>query len=402
MNIVVSAFACIPNTGSEGGVGWNWAINLARTHNVTVLVDIMHQNAIENELQAQPIKNIKFIFYRPLFLRELNINSKTIYFLYSCWQIGILKIVRRLHAEQPFNLALHVTYGVFRQPTMLGFTGIPTAFGPVGGGEDAPFRLKKSISGDEKFHEIARYVVNKLSLIDPVLWLALSRCRWVFTKTNQTRNALPWPFRRRAIVLPEIGIQSHADAPADKLPGKPMKVLFVGRLLGWKGAHLAIRAAGAARKQGANIEFTVIGKGPYESTLRQIATHADLGGEGMRWINHMPQQQLFAEMNSAHLFVFPSLHDSSGNVVLEAQSRGLPVVCLDCGGPAALVTSETSIVISTKDASEQDVVTRIAEAIIQLSKNEPRRLAMAQAAIQHAGRSTWSHRVDQFMALIHA
>jgi glycosyltransferase involved in cell wall biosynthesis len=58
----------------------------------------------------------------------------------------------------------------------------------------------------------------------------------------------------------------------------------------------------------------------------------------MPWL---PQEKLFEQYQTHDLLVYPSLHDSSGNAVLEALSFGLPVVCLDLGGPAQIVTSES-------------------------------------------------------------
>ena len=64
-------------------------------------------------------------------------------------------------------------------------------------------------------------------------------------------------------------------------------------------------------------------------------------------------RKLFDQYQTHDLFVYPSLHDSSGNVVLEALSFGLPVVCLDLGGPAQIVTAD-----SRHDRPDKQVATR--------------------------------------------
>src|SRR5262249_17128782 len=53
----------------------------------------------------------------------------------------------------------------------------------------------------------------------------------------------------------------------------------------------------------------------------------------------MPPAELFELYDTHSLLLFPSLHDSGGFVVLEALSHGLPVVCLDLGGPREIVTA---------------------------------------------------------------
>jgi len=102
-----------------------------------------------------------------------------------------------------------------------------------------------------------------------------------------------------------------------------------------------------------------------------------------------------------HAFIFPSLHDSGGTVVLEAQSFGVPVICLDIGGPATLVTHDSAIIVSTHHRSEADVVNGLANAIQHLADDELSRLAMSMAAIKHAREDmSWERRVYGIFPLI--
>lgn len=400
MKILLSAFAFAPNLGSEYGVGWRWAAAMARHHDVTVLTDVSRRALIEADgVQLPP--NVRVVYFRPTWLRAVPLNSLTASLLYTLWQFDLLGFARRLQREHGFDLAIHCTYGVFRHPSFLGYLGIPFVFGPVGGGEDAPLALKRSIHGREKLKELLRSMLNKAALFDPFLWAAYAKATLILTKTEDTRQALPWPFRRRAIVYPEIGIDAPAGIqPSVRQPGEPLRVLFVGRLLGWKGAHLAIRAVAQAMAQGVPVEFTLLGKGPFEPDLRKVAAEAGVQ-DSIRWVSQMPQQELFALYRSMHCFLFPSLHDSSGNVVLEAQANGLPVICLDLGGPATLMTSETAIVVSTRGKNEDDVVRCLAVELAHLAGNEGRRRMMGKAAITHVGESmTWECRVDGALRLV--
>jgi len=400
MKILLSAFAFAPNVGSEPGVGWRWAVELAKQHEVVVVTDMTRRPLVEANGVQLP-DNVEVVYYRPAWLRTLPLNSTTAQLLYTLWQFGLLGFARRLHRDRWFDLAIHITYGVFRHPSFLGYLGIPFVFGPLGGGEDAPLALKRSIRGREKLKELLRSLLNKTALFDPFLWAAYARATLILVKTEDTRRALPWPFRHRAVVYPEIGIDAPAGIePAARQVGEPLRVLFAGRLLGWKGAHLAIRAVAQAVAQGVPVEFTLLGKGPFEPELRKVATDVGLA-DSIRWVSELPQQELFALYRTMHCFLFPSLHDSSGNVVLEAQANGLPVVCLDLGGPATLVTPETAIVVQTKGKSEDAVVHGLASSIAQLGRDESRRMAMASAALANVGiRMTWENRVNGALALL--
>lgn len=392
MKILLSAFAFAPNVGSEPGVGWRWAVELAKHHQVMVVTDVTRRVLVEANGVQLP-DNVEVVYYRPAVLRAVPLNSTTAQILYTLWQFGLLARARRLHRDCRFDLAIHITYGVFRHPSFLGYLGIPFIFGPLGGGEDAPLALKRSIHGREKIKELLRLLVNKAALLDPFLWAAYSKATVILTKTEDTRRALPWPFRRRSVVYPEIGIDAPAGVqPCTRQDGEPLRVLFAGRLLGWKGAHLAIRAVAQAITQGVPVEFTLVGRGPFEAELRQVA-HAAGIHDRIRWISQMPQQELFALYQNMHCFLFPSLHDSSGNVVLEAQAYGLPVICLDIGGPVTLVSSETAIVVSTQNQSEAGVVQGLADAVRILAGDEQGRVAMSLASLEHVrGAMSWENR----------
>lgn len=399
MKILLSAFAFAPNLGSEYGVGWRWAAGLGKHHEVTVVTDVTRRALVEAEgVQVPP--NVRVVYFRPAWLRAMPLNSVTASLLYTLWQFGLLPFARRLQHEQGFDLAIHCTYGVFRHPSFLGYLGIPFVFGPVGGGEDAPLALKQSIRGREKIKELLRSLLNKVALFDPFLWAAYAKATLILTKTEDTRRALPWPFRRRAVVYPEIGIDAPVGIqPTTRQPGEPLRMLFAGRLLGWKGAHLAIRAVAQAVAQGVPVEFTLLGKGPFEPELRKVAIEVGMH-DRIRWVSQMSQQELFGLYRTMHCFLFPSLHDSSGNVVLEAQANGLPVICLDVGGPSTLVTPETAIVVSTQGKNETEVVAHLATALLHLANNEDQRKRMGLAAITHAGTAmTWQSRVDGALQL---
>jgi len=399
MKILLSAFAFAPNLGSEAGVGWHWAAELAKHHEVTVVTDVTRRVLVEaDNVQLPP--NVRVIYFRPGWLRAIPLNSKTAQLLYTAWQFALLGFARDLHREHGFDLAMHCTYSVFRHPSFLGYLGIPFVFGPLGGGEDAPFALKRSFLWRVKVRELLRSLANKAASFDPFLWLAYSRATLILVSTEQTRCALPWPFRKRAVVYPNLGIDAIPDAkPCDRLEGEPLRILFAGSLFALKGVQFAIRALAQSRKKGVQVELTIVGDGPYEPVLKQLAATQGVD-QSICWLGRRPQSEVFALYRSMHGFIFPSLHDSGGTVVLEAQANGLPVICLDLGGPATLVTPDTAIVVSTHGCDESAVVNALAGALGKLASDESRRMAMAEAAIAHARSMSWERRVLGVLPLV--
>jgi glycosyltransferase involved in cell wall biosynthesis len=100
-------------------------------------------------------------------------------------------------------------------------------------------------------------------------------------------------------------------------------------------------------------------------------------------------------------FLFPSLHDSSGNVVLEALSSGLPVVCLDAGGPALLV--DPSCGFKVRPGAPQQVVEDLARALAALADDRRLARSMGQAAFHRAREHfSWTHQVSRMERLYHS
>lgn len=399
MKILISAFACAPNAGSEGGVGWRWAGEWAREHEVVVITDITRRAAIEAHLTENPRSNPRFVYFRPWWLYWMPLNSLTAQMLYQLWQIALLSFVRRLHDGEHFDLAHHVSYGVFRQPSLIGHAGIPLVFGPVGGGEDAPWRLKHSMRLLERVRELMRSLLNRFARIDPLLRWGLKGCALILAKTGDTARALPRGFESRTVVALEIGTLLREGVTPRKAPaGRPLRLLYAGRLLGWKGIHLGLASIAHAQARGVNVEFHIVGSGPYEGRLRRQAESLGIG-KAMQWFPSIPQAELFAKYREMDAVLFPSLHDSSGNVVVEALSFALPVICLDLGGPADIVTNECGCVVRTAGLDEAGVIAAMTCCIEQLARDGAKYEQLSMGALARAEELAWDKQVTRIKTL---
>ena len=142
MRILLSAFACSPRWGSEPGVGWNWAVELAKDHDVTVLTHAYFRAHFEALPASQlPARlHIEYVAVDPPAGRfhEQLLNSQL---YYAWWQWFAYRHARQLLRTQSFDLVHHLTLGTFRYPIFLGLLGTPLAVGPLGGGERAPSRF---------------------------------------------------------------------------------------------------------------------------------------------------------------------------------------------------------------------------------------------------------------------
>lgn len=117
-------------------------------------------------------------------------------------------------------------------------------------------------------------------------------------------------------------------------------LLYVGRVSREKGLEMLAAAFRELVDDGASIALAVIGDGPYREEME-----AALAGYPALFTGYLSGEQLQTGYASADLFVFPSATDTFGNVVLEAQASGLPVIVSDEGGPQELmIDGETGLV----------------------------------------------------------
>jgi len=399
MKILLSAFACAPNTGSEAGGGWVYACELAKTHEVWVLTDESRKSLIER-FGPSASANPRFIYYRPKWVSRLKLNSKTAHLIYQAWQMGAWRVAMALDIEHNFDVCWHLTYGVFRQPSWMWKVDKPFVFGPVGGGERAPMRLWKSMPVGEKLRELARDVVNQLAWALPGLRATYRNADLVIARTEDTRQILPAWAQLKTQIQQEIGgYPARVESANCRGHSGALQILFAGRLLGWKGVHLAIRAFAQFLKDGGKGEFTIVGEGPMSAALK--AQVSELGMSScVHFIGKLPQDELFRRYAEFDVLLFPSLHDSGGNVVIESLSFGLPVICLDLGGPSCFVDATCGVVVPAHEAGESEVITALSNALMRMHGDVLWHQQLRRNALARANELTWEKQVQRVEALV--
>jgi glycosyltransferase involved in cell wall biosynthesis len=393
--VLLSAFACSPLWGSEPGVGWRWAVELAARHDVTVVTHAYFRHHIEAELQRAPRPGLSFEYYEVPGVRwhpHRQLNSRLYYWR---WQYCVRERVAAILAARPHDLIHHLTWGSYRLPSFLGDLDAPLVVGPVGGGEGAPRRLYRSWPWRERLFYSLRALSIELSRFDPFVCRTMGQASCVLTKTRETREALPAVARHKAMEVSELGVGQVAvarRAPWPRPAAQTLRLLYAGRLLGGKGVTYAVDCVRELRQRGVAVELTLAGDGRLESWLRQrIAAHG-IDGD-VRLLGKVPREQMTALYDAADLLLFPSWHDSSGNVVVEALSRGLPVVCLDLGGPRYVVDEHCALVVRTQGLDEAGIATALAERIAPVARDGAALARMAEHALRRAHELTWDRQV---------
>jgi glycosyltransferase involved in cell wall biosynthesis len=397
MKLLISAFSCAPNRGSELGVGWNCTTEAHRLgHEVFALVCPAHRDAIAGAVrQDAALKGIHWVFpelaYWPVQQGQEPKWSRAYNLL---WQKAALRVARALHREVGFDAVHHLTWAGFRVPTFLGSLGPPLILGPLGGGETSPLSLRDEFPLRGKILERLRDLNNATVTINPWIRRELIHAAVIFASTSDTQSLLSRSVKDKTFVFTPLWITKPPSLAPHRGRQGPPRLLCAARLYYWKGIHIAIGAFAQLLGQCPEARFTIVGTGPEESRLRAEAARHGVT-DRIDFIPWLPQQQLFDLYESHDLFVFPSLHDSAGFVVLEAMSRGLPVVCLDLGGPKDTVTPDSGVIVKTAGLTTAQVTSRLATELIDLIASPTKLAALSAGAISRANDFLLPNRVAQ-------
>jgi glycosyltransferase involved in cell wall biosynthesis len=155
------------------------------------------------------------------------------------------------------------------------------------------------------------------------------------------------------------------------------RLLSAGSLIKVKGFGLAIKAFNEFARRNPNCSLSIVGSGPDETHLRNIVHQAQLESK-VRFLGWMSRSELRSEMASCDVFLFPSLRDGGGGVVIEAMAAGKPVVCLDLSGPGMHVTTDCGVKINPGPPGK--VVQDLATALEHLYQDGELRQKLGNAA----------------------
>jgi glycosyltransferase involved in cell wall biosynthesis len=180
-------------------------------------------------------------------------------------------------------------------------------------------------------------------------WLnPLARSAWtnvnlILAINRETAEWLPPSTRDRTVVFHHVAIDDDLVAQPRPPRTDGGVALFAGRLIPWKGAHLAIAAMALLPEW----RLRILGDGPDRARLAALVERLGLG-DRVEFLGWVDREAVLQHMRDADVFLFPSLHEEGGWVVGEAMGLGLPVVAMARGGPVDM--GATVVPVGSTDA----------------------------------------------------
>ena len=175
--------------------------------------------------------------------------------------------------------------------------------------------------------------------------------------TRDTLALVPRHWHYKCEIQLAIGLSNTYLSNArslEKRAAHAPTLLFVGRLLEWKGLAVALKAVSAIHQSFPGLRFVIAGDGPARTRLEKLSRQLGLA-DIVEWAGWRTQPQLEQHYRAADLLLFPSMRDSGGMAVLEALAHGLPVLCTDLGGPGHIVNETCGRAVPTHGLNQEQL-----------------------------------------------
>ena len=400
--LLISAFAIAPNRGSEPGVGWHRAIQAAHNFDVWVLcASDDYETSIQPWLKSNgPIDGLSFY---PVYLsgleNRLHLKPLFTYLIYNRWQRKAFAVALELHKKYHFDIVHHVTWNSFREPGYLWRLDAPFIWGPVGGTQNYPWQFLARAGLPGALSEGIRTIVNQFQLRHGGRVRKVARRSAMVLAANSTGAR---DFKEilgvQVECLPEAGVGeiSHSTrAPFSS--DRPLRVLWSGLFNHCKALHLLLEALGSVRGS-FKFELRVVGDGRLRRRWKRAARRFGIE-DRCEWVGFVPHTEAVKHNGWADVLVFTSMRDTSGNVVLEALTRGVPVICFDHFGAGDTVTNECGIKIPVSSPSKS--IRTLGEALQFLAQNPDELESLRKGAVKRAREYSWEQNGRRMIAHYH-
>lgn len=377
--LLVSAYGCEPDRGSEPGVGWHFVLELAKQNRLLVITRANNEKAIARALPPGLRERVTFFYYDPpRVVRILKRRDRGLYPYYFIWQMGIVRLANRLVATYGVDYVLHVTFGSIWMPTFLGGLGVPLIWGPLGGGEGVPREHLRTLPMRQRLIQGSRSILVATVRVNPLVSRTMRQAAAILARTHETADLVPAVHRHKTRILLETAIETESDlCGAEPMPtGTAVRLVTTGRLVALKNTAAAI-AAVSLLPASYEVHLEVVGDGPERRRCERLVEALGLQRR-VTFAGELPRTEVLERLARADIFVFPSMKECGSWSLMEAMAMGLPSICLRWTGMRVIADDATAVMLDPHD--REGLSGSIAMAIRRLVENPDLAAALGAAA----------------------
>jgi glycosyltransferase involved in cell wall biosynthesis len=393
LRVLMVAYACDPRGGGEHWLGWGWAREAAKHHDVVLIAPPRAEKSIREAAHG-----LSLSFHPvglPGWLRQASerLGVGGTWLRKQAWQHLVFKEATKLHAAEPFDIVHQTTFHTFRIPFRCAELRIPSVWGPIAGGESVPPGFEKYL-GPFARGEARRSAINRWCLRAPAVRKSL-RCASAILVSNRTTLAfLPAEHHPKCRIVAPNAVpdgETGPVAPFCRQTEAAFEIVFAGACAATRAMPLVFEAL--ARGIGSDWKMTVAGDGPALDFWKSEARRLDLT-EHVSFPGRIPREELSRVYERASVLVFPALRDSGGSAILDAMTTGIPILTLNWAGPGEMVDSSCAMLAGATDP--ESTVAEIREGLEMLAKNPEAGIDLADKAFQQAAdRFSWRRKFEE-------
>lgn len=341
MKVLLNAFQYNINGLSEAYLAAKWQRSLS-PH---CYVDVISSDIDDGTVTYQPAKrwNLK----RGLFHR-INAAVKFDYFYFDYKSCRELREV-----VGSYDLLHHVSPVAPRYPVSLSKYAKNFILGPVAGGLRVPVAFREEVEGSEELFFKMRSIDSLRFKYDKSLRSTYERASKILVAGQYLEAVLPECYHHKFESFLDVGVDVNTfDFVKRMRGGNKLQLIYVGRVVPYKGLIYLLKAlAYLPEKIKKDIELVVAGdrgETQYEKDCYTFVEKNKLK-DVVSFKGFVTKDVVNSLYDNAHIFCFPSLAEAGGTVVVEALSKGLPVIAANIGGPSESVNDSCGYLVDASN-----------------------------------------------------
>lgn len=351
MRVLVCAFSCHPDRGSEPASGWAVVQGLLELGHS---VDLVTTSDLGGVALPKGLKTHRVAIPRlPGYLHRLN---------YSAWHRRAFRVAAAMHEQAPFEVVHHVTYGTVQAPCPLASLDARFVLGPAGGGQVAPRQFWREFGAMLPL-ELLRTLRVLLAPLRPGVRRMFRRSHAVFVTNRASESVARRAGARRVELMPDCCTpQPMLDrVPLGREDREPGLILWNGGMRRLKGVELALEAIALLSHSSARL--VMAGDGPLFEQVKKRSSEMGLQTR-VDFVGRVGWDEMAGLYRRSMAVLVTGFRDSLGSQFLEAGAAGTPCVCLNLHGAADVLPSTTVLRV---DAANRDAVPQLlADALEQV------------------------------------
>lgn len=399
LSILINAYACSPNMGSEPGMAWNWCVNLAKHCELHIITEGEFREQIEAALKTLPQgKNMHF-YYNPVSdeIRKMcwNQGDWRFYTYYKEWQWKTYEMARDICQHTHIDILHQLNMIGFREPGYLWkIKNIPFVWGPVDAKEKFPTAyLEGAGIKTNLFMRLKNFLTGIQLRHSKRVHQAAEKASVVISASTNSQQTFKKFFHIDSPLLNETGCYVQDHPLTDKAGKETFDVLWVGKTDFRKQLSLAVKCIAKAANN--SIVLHIVGGGdnePYRALAEKLHIERQC-----KWHGPVSHEEVQHIMLSCDLLLFTSVAEGTPHVVLEAIGNNLPVLCFNTCGQGDAVNEKVGHKIELTHPRQS--VIDFAEALNRFEKNRDLLKACSRNCKERQQELSWDNKAKRMVEL---